>query len=72
MLGVVGTVTAVDDHGGVIVQYAPTTRWTFNPIALKKVTQASPSLNPPSPDLSHPLLPGAMPIFEGFLPGDFV
>lgn len=73
MLGIVGTVTAVDDHGGVVVQYSPTTRWTFNPIALKKTTPSSPSLNPPSPNPLSLQLPGeAAAMFEGFLPGDFV
>ena len=37
VLGVVGEVHAVNEDGDVIVQYHTGVRWTFNPIALKKV-----------------------------------
>ena len=71
----VGVVTAVDEDGGVVVQYTPNTRWTFNPIALKKISPPSPSAEQPSSPGSQPRLSlqltGLTP-FDGFLPGDFV
>ena len=43
-----GAVAAIDEDGDVIIQYPSGTRWTFNPIALKKVV-----LSPTSSPRSH-------------------
>lgn len=66
----VGEVHAVDEDGDVIVQYHSGVRWTFNPIALKKVD----SLRSLDDSLHHDSvvslpLPG---LFDGLSVGDFV
>ena len=70
VLGVVGEVHAVNEDGDVIVQYHTGIRWTFNPIALKKVDGLR--------SLDHSLQRdsvGSIPIpgpFDGLSIGDFV
>ena len=41
VFGLVGVVCGIDVDGDIIVQYPNNTRWTFNPVVLKKMNTPS-------------------------------
>ena len=69
-----GVVTAIDEDGDIIIQYPSGTRWTFNPIALKKVA-LSPTPSSPRAHSPHRTSVGSLTLsglLDHFLTGDVV
>lgn len=60
-------VNGVDEDGDVVVQYPSGSRWTFNPVSLKKVV-SSPS-SPQRTSIGSMSFAG---LLDHFLPGDVV
>ena len=68
-----GVVAAIDEDGDIIIQYPSGTRWTINPIALKKVALSpTPSPRAHSPQRTSVGSLTLSGLLEHFLTGDVV
>lgn len=65
-----GVVSGIDEDGDVIVQYPSGSRWTFNPVALKKATMSPTDTGPQRTSLGSMTLSGVL--LDHYLPGDVV
>ena len=66
----VGVVSGIDEDGDIVVQYPSGSRWTFNPVALKKATVSPVATGPQRTSLGSMRLSGG--ILDNYLPGDVV
>lgn len=62
-------VNGIDEDGDIVVQYPVSSRWTFNPVALKKVTVSPTATSPYRTSIGSLTLSG---LLEHYLPGDVV